>query len=372
MSAGADSTAPTHERALLSAALDAGVDALLVTDAGGRAEAGNRRFLALFGLAPSDLAAAGTGLLGTLAGRCRESDAVAVRLEAAQASAEAATDAVELSDGRRIECVSQPVAIGAERIGRVWRFREIAPPAVVAPASPAEAARTIRLKDELVSNLSHALRTPLSAVLGWAKALQLRRPDAATLERAIDAIARNAELQVRLLDTLVDADRVLSGKTQIEAKALDFAAIVGAAVEAARPAAAAKALRLDAGVDAPGGAVVVGDAERLRQVVASVLANAVTFTPRGGRVEVQVRRDGGDAELVVRDDGAGIDAAKLLRVFERHDPADPASSRSRSGLGLALPVARRLVELHGGRIAAESAGPGRGATFTVRLPLAAA
>src|SRR5213079_964193 len=169
-------------------------------------------------------------------------------------------------------------------LGRVWRFREIAAPAAVARASPAEAARTLRLKDELVSSLSHALRTPLGAVLGWAKALQLRRPDAATLERGLDAIGRNAELQARLLDTIVDADRVLSGKVQLETKPLDVAELVAATVEAARPAAEAKAQTLEATLEPPAG-LVVADADRLRQVVASLLATAVAFTPRGGRIE---------------------------------------------------------------------------------------
>jgi len=370
VSAGTDPSveAPARARALLDAALEASADALLVTDGAGHAEAGNRRFLALFGLAPGELAAPGPApLWRRLASRCRDADAVAARLESIEASAEPATDAIELLDGRRFECFAQPVANGGQRLGRVWRFREIATPTAVAPASPAEAARTLRLKDELISSLSHALRTPLGAVLGWAKALQLRRPDAATLERALDAIGRNAELQAQLLETIVDADRVLSGKVQVETQSLNLAELVFAAVEAARPAADTKAVTLTATLDRSCGPIA-GDADRLRQVVASLLANAIAYTPRDGRVEVALQPAGDRIELVVRDDGFGIDAARLLRVFERHDPADPASTRSRSGLGLAMPVARRLVELHGGSIEAASAGPGRGATFTVRLP----
>jgi len=372
VSADAASSSPDRARALLDAALEASAEALLVSDADGRAEAGNRRFLALFGLAPGELSGQPPAALARrLASRCRDADAVAARFEATLSSAEPASDAVELVDGRRFECFSQPVAQAGERLGRVWRFREIAAPAAVAPASPAEAARTLRLKDELVSNLSHALRTPLGAVLGWAKALQLRRPDPATLERGLDAIGRNAELQARLLDTIVDADRVLSGKVQLETKPLEVAELVAAAVEAARPSAEAKAQTLEATLEAPT-TLVVADADRLRQVVASLLANAVAFTPRGGRIEVGLHRAGQELELVVSDNGAGIDAARILRVFERHDPDDPASVRSRNGLGLAMPVARRLVALHGGRIEAASPGSGRGATFTVRLPLSPA
>jgi signal transduction histidine kinase len=362
---------PARARALLDAALEASADALLVTDGAGRAEAGNRRFLALFGLAPGDLAAPGAApLWHRLASRCRDAAAVAARFESMQSSPEPATDGIELLDGRRFECFAQPVAHAGQRLGRVWRFREIAAPTAVAPASPAEAARTLRLKEELLSSLSHALRTPLGAVLGWAKTLQLRRQDAATLERGLDAIGRNAELQARLLETIVDADHVLSGKVQIETQPLDLAELVAAAVEAARPAADAKGLALAATLDRSAGPVAA-DADRLRQVVASLLANAIAFTPRGGRIEVLLQPPGDRMELVVRDDGIGIDAARLLRVFERHDPADPASTRSRTGLGLSMPVARRLVELHGGSIEAASAGSGRGATFTVRLPLLA-
>ena len=374
MSTGSDASGvePARARALLDAALEASPDALLVSGAAGRAEAANRRFLALFGLAPGDVAAAGPApLWQRLATRCRDGDAVAARFEAVQASAAPATEAIELVDGRRFECFAQPVLHAGQPLGRVWRFREIAPPAAVAPASPAEAARTIRLKDELISNLSHALRTPLGAVLGWARALQLRSPDAATLARGLDAIGRNAEQQARLLDTIVDADRVLSGKVQLDTRPLDVAELVAAAVEAARPAADAKALALDATLDRSTGPVAA-DPDRLRQVVASLLANAVAFTPRGGRIEVRLGPAGNGIELVVRDDGAGIDAARLLRVFERHDPGDPASTRSRNGLGLAMPVARRLVEMHGGSIEAASAGSGRGAAFTVRLPRLAA
>jgi len=372
VSAGSAPSSPARDRAFLEAALEASAEALFVSDAAGRAEAGNRRFLALFGLAPGELSAhPPPALARRLASRCRDADAVAARFEATLASAEPATDAVELVDGRRVECFSQPVSPAGERLGRVWRFREIAAPAAVAPASPAEAARTLRLKDELVSSLSHALRTPLGAVLGWARALQMRRPDAATLERGLDAIGRNAELQARLLDAIVDADRVLSGKVQLETKPLDIAELVAAAIEAARPSAEAKAQTLEATLEPPA-TLVVADADRLRQVVASLLANAIAFTPRGGRIEVRLRPAARDVELVVSDSGAGMDAARILRVFERYDPDDPASVRSRNGLGLAMPVARRLVELHGGRIEAASPGSGRGATFTVRLPLAKA
>ncbi|MEO5882622.1 MAG: HAMP domain-containing sensor histidine kinase [Caldimonas sp.] len=347
MNSEADPHAAARARALLQAALEASADALLVTDESGRPEAANRHYLALFGLAPEQLAAH------------------------APVAAADTRDCVELADGRLVERLSEPVSLAGRRIGRIWRYRELAR-ADSATAPPlAEAARALRLKDELISNLSHALRTPLGAILGWAKALQLKRADPATIERGLEAIARNAALQAQLLDELLDADRVLSDRVLLESKPIDLAALVAVAIESATPSAQAKGLRLKPGIE-PLGGPVAGDADRLRQVVASLLANAVRYTPRGGCIEVLLRSAGGRVELVVRDEGSGIEAARLPRVFDRHDPDDPSSVRSRSGLGLALPVARRLIELHGGSIEAASAGPGTGATFTVRLPLAPA
>ena len=355
---------------MLQATIESSPDALLVTDESGRAESGNRRFLALFGLSAAELAAQEPSTLARrLASRCRDPEAAAAQIESLQASPDEASDAVELADGRRFERFSQPVSLDGRLAGRIWRYREIAAADATAQASFAEAARALRLKDEFISNLSHALRTPLGAVLGWAKALQLKRTDPANLHRGLEAIARNAALQAQLLDDLLDADQVLSDRVRLDSRPLDMAALVSAAVEAARPAADAKALRLYPLLE-PLGGPVPGDADRLRQVVASLLANAVKFTAQGGRIELLMRPLGSQLELTVRDDGAGIEPARLPRIFERYDPGDPSSVRSRTGAGLSLPVARQLVELHGGSIEAASDGPGAGTTFTVRLPLA--
>jgi signal transduction histidine kinase len=369
----ADSSAPALARAqaLLQAALETSADALLVTDDAGRAETGNLRFLALFGLSPAELAAlAPAALIHRLASRCREPEAAATRIESVQASAEEADDVVELADGRHFARFSLPVSLAGRRLGRIWRYREIAAVAdAAAPAPAAEATRALRLKDEFIANLSHALRTPLGAVLGWSKALQLKRGDAATLARGLDAIARNAARQAQLLDEMIDAERVLSDRILLDPRPLDMAALVSAAVDAAQPAVDAKGLRLFPLLE-PLGRPVRGDPDRLRQVVASLLANAIRFTPQGGRIEVLMRPVGGQLELTIRDDGEGIAPARLPRLFERHDPGDPASVRSRDGLGLAMPVARKLIELHSGSIEAASAGPDAGSSFTVRLPLA--
>ena len=257
---------------------------------------------------------------------------------------------------------------GGGRIGRIWRWRELG--AAGPGRSPASTRAPPGRCDSrhIISNLSHALRTPLGAVLGWAKALQIKRDDPATVGRGLDAIARNAAPGPAARRHARRRPGAL-GKVALELQRLDLAALVAAAVEAARASAAARRLDLQVRLD-PIDRAVVGDADRLRQVVASLLANAVRFASDGGRIELLLRPRGGDAELVVRDDGAGIEPSRLPRLFEPHDPGDPSSVRPRGGLGLALPVARRLIELHGGRIEAASAGLGAGAAFTVRLPLA--
>ena len=235
-------------------------------------------------------------------------------------------------------------------------------------AARAEVARVSQLKDEFLATLSHELRTPMSAILGWAKALLLKRADAATLERGLDAISRNATAQARLIDDLLDMNRIVSGKVRLEVRTLDMAPVIAAAIEVVRPSADAKELRLQQVLD-PLAGTVSGDPDRLQQVIWNLLTNAVKFTPRGGRIEVLLRRAENHLELTVRDDGIGIDARFLPQVFDRFRQADASTTRSHGGLGLGLSIARQLVELHGGSIAAASDGLGAGASFVVRLPL---
>ena len=227
----------------------------------------------------------------------------------------------------------------------------------------------MRLKDEFISNLSHALRTPLGAVLGWAKALQFKRSDPATLERGLDAIARNAALQAQLLDELLDADQGALGPRPPRSAAARHGCVGDRGRRGGAPGSRRQGAALFPLLE-PLGGPVPGDPDRLRQVVASLLANAVKFAAAGGRIEVLLRPIGSQLELIVRDDGTGIEPARLPRIFERYDPGDPSSVRSRTGVGLSWPVAKRLVELHRGSIEAASDGPGAGATFIVRLPLA--
>ncbi len=225
-----------------------------------------------------------------------------------------------------------------------------------------------RLKDEFLATLSHELRTPLTAVLGWAKLLRSEQLDPKVSARALESIERNAEAQSQLINDLLDVSRIITGKLRLTVRPTALAAVIESAAEGVRPAAEARGVRLDVSLDASAGRVS-GDADRLQQVFWNLLSNAIKFTPREGSVEVRLARAGDCAEVSIRDTGAGINAEFLPHIFERFRQADGAITREHGGLGLGLAIARHLVELHGGTIRAESAGEGRGATFTVSLPL---
>jgi signal transduction histidine kinase len=226
-----------------------------------------------------------------------------------------------------------------------------------------------RSKDEFLGILSHELRTPLNAVYGWARMLQtgqIRHEAAAAQAR--DAIVRNAGLQVQMIDDLLDLSRIASGKIRLDIAEVDLAAVVNAAIEAVRPAATAKQIAIvtDITQPLPG---VAGDATRLQQVFWNVLMNAVKFTPAGGRVDVGLTIVEPDLQVVVRDTGEGIAPDVLPHVFERFRHGDSSSTRPHGGLGLGLALVKHFTEIHGGRVTAASAGPGRGATLTVTLPV---
>jgi PAS domain S-box-containing protein len=237
-------------------------------------------------------------------------------------------------------------------------------------AARAEAEAANRLKDDFLATLSHELRTPLTAILGWAKLLADGQIAESKAADAFAAIYRNARSQAQLVDDLLDVSRVITGKLRIEVVPVNLAAVVEAAAAVVRPAAEAKRVGLNVETDS-GAATVNGDPVRLQQVVWNLLSNAVKFTPAGGRVEVRVGREGSQMEVAVSDTGQGIEAEFLPHVFERFRQADMGTTRRHGGLGLGLAIVRHLVELHGGTVTAESAGAGRGSTFTVRLPVRA-
>ncbi|MFL6256224.1 MAG: PAS domain-containing protein [Pyrinomonadaceae bacterium] len=237
-------------------------------------------------------------------------------------------------------------------------------------AARAEAEAANRLKDEFLATLSHELRTPLTAILGWAKLLADGQINESRTADAFAAIYRNARMQAQLVDDLLDVSRVITGQLRIETVPVNLGEVVEAAAAVVRPAAAAKGVGLNVSIDAED-LTADGDPARLQQVVWNLLSNAVKFTPAGGRVEARVGRAGSQMLVAVSDTGQGIAPEFLPHVFERFRQADMGTTRRHGGLGLGLAIVRQLVELHGGTVEASSEGAGRGATFTVRLPLRA-
>jgi PAS domain S-box-containing protein len=235
------------------------------------------------------------------------------------------------------------------------------------------AQRATRLKDEFLATLSHELRTPLSAILGWTQLLL--RPDASKgpeqQKRAIEVIDRNARAQVKLIDDLLDLSRVMTGKLRLDLHQVSLGSIVEAAVDSARPSADVKGIRLKA-ILSSNSDIVSADSARLQQVVWNLLTNAIKFTPKGGQVQVLLQRVNSHLELSVSDTGVGIPANYLPHVFDRFSQKDSSTTRAFGGLGLGLAICKQLVELHGGSIRAASLGEGRGATFSVQLPLSIA
>jgi PAS domain S-box-containing protein len=232
------------------------------------------------------------------------------------------------------------------------------------------AQRATRVKDEFLATLSHELRTPLSAILGWTQVLlrgeSPKGPD--EQKRAIEVIDRNARAQVQLIDDLLDLSRIMTGKIRLDLHQISFAGVVEAAVDSAMPTADAKGIRLKAILGATQD-IVSADATRLQQVVWNLLTNALKFTPKGGQVQVLLQRVNSHLELSVSDTGVGIPASYLPHVFDRFSQKDSSTTRTFGGLGLGLAICKQLVELHGGMIKAASQGEGRGATFSVQLPL---
>ena len=237
-------------------------------------------------------------------------------------------------------------------------------------AARAEASAANRAKDHFLATLSHELRTPLNAMMGWLRMLRSQRLDEAQKAHALEVIERNARLQAQLINDLLDVSRIIAGKLEMERFAVDLVPVVQEAVEAIRSDVEAKSLTLDARLD-PATGEVLGDPMRLQQVVANLLSNAVKFTPGGGRIQVRLSREGAHARLSVSDSGEGIDPRVLPHVFEPFQQADSTTTRTHQGLGLGLAIVRQLVEAHGGRARAASAGRGAGATFLVELPIVA-
>ncbi|HZN00673.1 MAG TPA: ATP-binding protein [Pyrinomonadaceae bacterium] len=231
-----------------------------------------------------------------------------------------------------------------------------------------QAEESSRLKEEFLATISHELRTPLSAILGWARMLRLGQLSKENAAKALDTIERNARAQAQLIDDLLDVSRIVTGKLRMDVRPSDPNSFIDAAVEAVRPAAEAKGVRVQKVIDT-GLISIPGDPVRLQQVIWNLLSNAIKFTPRGGRVQIRSERVNSHLEIVVSDTGQGISPDFLPHVFDRFRQADQKASRQHGGMGLGLAIVRHLVELHGGNVSATSEGEGQGATFTVRLPI---
>ena len=235
-----------------------------------------------------------------------------------------------------------------------------------------ESERVALLKDEFLATLSHELRTPLAVIVGWASVLQRAQDNPATVKRGIDAIARNAGLQAKLINDLLDMNRIVTGKLILDLQQVDLSALLDSAAEFLRPLAIEKGveIRIDTHDGAP--LELDGDPVRLQQIFANLLGNALKFTPGGGAITLTAqRRNDGQVAVTVRDNGEGIDARFLPQLFTRFSQENSKAARVHGGLGIGLSIVKQLTELHGGVVSGDSAGVGQGATFTVVLPLRA-
>lgn len=234
----------------------------------------------------------------------------------------------------------------------------------------AESQTANRIKDEFLATVSHELRTPLNAILGWATLMSRDKVNETTVTRAIEVIERNAKAQAQLIEDLLDVSRMISGKLRLNTKPIELVSVIRAAVDSIHLAAEAKGVHLEMILDVKADRIV-GDADRLQQVVWNLLSNAVKFTPKGGLVQIKLERVAANAQIVVSDTGVGISSEFLPHVFELFRQADGSITKPQGGLGLGLAIARQLVEMHGGTLSAASEGEGQGASFAMSIPVVA-
>lgn len=345
---------------------------------GGRTLYANRAYLQLFGHTDPS-AVLGQSLLNQIAPECREEIADNVRRRERGEAVPNSYETVGLrQDGTtfpfRVDVARIQLEDGAANLAFFTDVaehrqaeKELSQALAREHAARAEAETANRMKDEFLATLSHELRTPLTAMLGWARLLRSGELDTDTAARAVETIESNARLQAQLIEDLLDVSRIILGKLPLGVRPVELALVTEAALDAVRPAAAAKSIRLVRILD-PATGLVSGDPDRLQQVVWNLLSNAVKFTPAKGQVEIRLERVGRFAQITVNDTGKGISTEFLPFVFDRFRQADSSSTRAHGGLGLGLALVRHLVELHGGSVHAASAGEGKGATFSVQLP----
>ncbi len=259
------------------------------------------------------------------------------------------------------------VIVGASKIARDITFQKVALEQIKNSAMEAE--RQGRMKDEFLATLSHELRTPLQSIRGWTQLLLTSEFDQEEVKQGLEVIDRNACAQTRIIEDLLDMNRILSGKVRLDVQRVELPAIIESSIETIKPAALAKNIRLHVVLD-PLDLPVLGDPSRLQQIFWNVLSNAIKFTPSGGKVMVALERVNSHLEVSVSDTGIGIKPQFLPHVFERFRQADASSTRTQGGLGLGLAIVKHLTELHGGSVKVKSDGEAQGSTFSILLPLA--
>ncbi len=372
-----------HERGLLSASegryralAESGVIGIIESDLAGRLVDANDAYLAMVGRTRAELVAGhlsertGSSPLDARALRELVEIGVSAPFERELARPDGAPVIVKVAAVRvgpqSDRCVGYVLDVTNERQIEADRARLY----TAERRARADAELASRMKDEFLAIVSHELRTPLNAVLGWASILQSRLAVDHDAQKPIEVIQRNARLQAKLINDILDVSRIISGKVSLEARELELSTVIDQALDAIRSAAEAKGVILERQLP-PELPTLTGDSDRLQQVVWNLVSNAVKFTPAGGRVSLLVRKEPGHVVIEVADDGAGIAAEHLLAIFERFRQVDSGTTRAHGGLGLGLAIVRQLVEMHGGTVRAHSPGIGKGATFTVRLPTTA-
>jgi PAS domain S-box-containing protein len=370
-----------EERAYLAAIVDSSDDAIISKDLNGIVRSCNAAAERMFGYSAAELVGRPIRLI-IPADRQGEEDDILARLRRGERIDHFQTIR-RAKDGRLLD-VSVTVSpvrdssgrvVGASKIARdiTEQKRAIAERDRLLEAervARAEAERASRVKDDFVAMVSHELRTPLNAILGWTQLMMRARTDPAIVARGLDVVARNTRLQAQLISDLLDISRIVAGKLQLDTRSVDLRPIVGQAIETIEEEAHAKGVEIVQRLD-DGASLVSGDSSRLQQIVWNLLSNSIKFTPRGGRVQVSLRFTGSHATIEVADNGAGIRPDFLPHVFDRFHQADRSITRRFGGLGLGLSIVKHLVELHGGDVLAASDGEGKGATFTVTLPVVA-
>ncbi|MBI2815656.1 MAG: PAS domain-containing sensor histidine kinase [Acidobacteria bacterium] len=235
-------------------------------------------------------------------------------------------------------------------------------------AAREQAERSGRLRDEFLATVSHELRTPLNAILGWADILLMSLPPDSEMRHGLEVIGRNARSQAQLIEELLDMSRIVAGKLTLEWRQVELQTTLSACIDNLFPAAQQKRINIRREIDRTAPAIS-GDSDRLQQVIWNLLSNSIKFTPAGGEVRVSLQKKNSDLELTISDTGMGIKPEFLLYVFDRFRQGDASTARQHAGLGLGLAIVKSIVEMHGGMVAVESQGEGRGASFTVKLPI---